>query len=153
MLFYTSQNAGNPKNVNFGKDGRQTMVKIRLINSWKSWLWDQYLSKDMKWKFGKSLKLLKFQVRESPAPLNIPTPTPIPWPLRSGRSPGPGPGRGPLTAILKEATWLLRMHPDYSPWIMNAYTGRIRFITKMARSDEDCSAIIFVVVKIFTEVL
>ena len=32
----------------------------------------------MEWKFGKSYKLLYFQVRESPAPLNIPTPTPAP---------------------------------------------------------------------------
>ena len=32
----------------------------------------------MKWKFGKSYKLCYFQVRESPAPLNIPTPTPAP---------------------------------------------------------------------------
>ena len=35
-----------------------------------------------------------FQVRESPAPLNIPTITPAPWPLRPGRGPGPGQGRG-----------------------------------------------------------
>ena len=34
--------------------------------------------KNMKWKCGKSYKLFYFQVRESPAPLNIPTPTPAP---------------------------------------------------------------------------
>ena len=32
----------------------------------------------MKWEFGKSYKLFYFQVKESPAPLNIPTPTPAP---------------------------------------------------------------------------
>ena len=32
----------------------------------------------MKWKFGKSGKLFYFQIRESPAPLNIPTPSPAP---------------------------------------------------------------------------
>ena len=32
----------------------------------------------MKCKFGKSYKLFYFQVRESPAPLNIPTPAPAP---------------------------------------------------------------------------
>ena len=32
----------------------------------------------MKWKFGKSYERFCFQVRESPAPLNIPTPTPAP---------------------------------------------------------------------------
>ena len=32
----------------------------------------------MKCKFGKSYRLFYFQVRESPAPLNIPTPTPAP---------------------------------------------------------------------------
>ena len=31
----------------------------------------------MKWKFGKSYELFYFQVRESPAPLDIPTPTPL----------------------------------------------------------------------------
>ena len=29
----------------FRKDGRRKMLKIRLITSWKSWIWDQYLSK------------------------------------------------------------------------------------------------------------
>ena len=32
----------------------------------------------MKWKFGKSFKLFYFQMRESPAPFDIPTPTPAP---------------------------------------------------------------------------
>ncbi len=30
----------------------------------------------------RNLKPVYFQVRESPAPLNIPTPTPAPWSLR-----------------------------------------------------------------------
>ena len=34
--------------------------------------------KEMKWKLGKSYNLFYFQVRESPAPLNIPTLTPAP---------------------------------------------------------------------------
>ena len=42
--------------------------------------------------FGKSFKLLNFQVRESPAPLSMPTPTLAPCPLRSGRGLGRGPG-------------------------------------------------------------
>ena len=28
------------------------MMKIRLVNSWKSWIWDQYLPESMKWNFG-----------------------------------------------------------------------------------------------------
>ena len=31
-----------------GKDGHPEMMKIRLIKSLKSWIWDQHLSKDMK---------------------------------------------------------------------------------------------------------
>ena len=27
---------------NFRKDGRRKMMKIRLIKSWESWIWDQY---------------------------------------------------------------------------------------------------------------
>ena len=38
-----SQNIGSPANVIFGKDGDREILKIRLINSWKSWKWDQYL--------------------------------------------------------------------------------------------------------------
>ena len=73
------------------------MMKIRLITSQKSQIWDQYLSRNMKWKFvpdtfksikeifeslkprnqkTRNLKPFNFQVRESPALLNIPTPTP-----------------------------------------------------------------------------
>ena len=36
--------------------------------------------KNMKWEFGKSYKVFYFQVRKSPALLNIPTPTPAPDP-------------------------------------------------------------------------
>ena len=65
-----SQNFGNPLACRFlwektplacrflvGKDGRRQMSKIRLIKHWKSWIWDRYLSKNIKWKFGQSLKL------------------------------------------------------------------------------------------------
>ena len=34
------------------KDGRRQISKIRLIKSWKSWIWDQYLPRNMKWTFG-----------------------------------------------------------------------------------------------------
>ena len=41
---------------------------------------------NMKWEFGKSYKLLCFQVRKSPAPLDIPTPTPAPDHLLGDKS-------------------------------------------------------------------
>ena len=43
-----------------GHDGREgrTILKIRLINSWKSWIWEQYLATNMKW-ICESLKLWK----------------------------------------------------------------------------------------------
>ena len=37
------------------KGGRRTIRSINLINSWKSWIWDQYLPENAKWTFGKSL--------------------------------------------------------------------------------------------------
>ena len=40
-----------------GKDGGRKIPTIRPINSCKSWRWDQYLPENMKWIFGKSLKL------------------------------------------------------------------------------------------------
>ena len=40
----------------------------------------------MKWTFGKSSKLLYFQVRESPVPLRILTPTPAPDHLLGGHN-------------------------------------------------------------------
>ena len=45
-----------------GKDGYRKIRAIRLINSWKSWIRDQYLYKNMKWKFGnmRSLNLWNF---------------------------------------------------------------------------------------------
>ena len=38
----------------FGKDGHRKMMKIRLTNSWKSWIWEQYLSKNVKFECGTS---------------------------------------------------------------------------------------------------
>ena len=40
-----------------GNDGRREIPKIRRVNAWKSWIWDQYLPEKIKWMFGKSLKL------------------------------------------------------------------------------------------------
>ena len=81
---------------------------IRLINSWKAWIWDQSLSESMKWIFGnmESLKLWKqetkkprphetneprsqqtnqlfyFHLRESPTPQHTDSPPPhAPAPL------------------------------------------------------------------------
>ena len=36
--------------ANLWIDGHRTRMKIRLKKSWKSWIWDQYLSKSTKWK-------------------------------------------------------------------------------------------------------
>ena len=33
--------------VNLGKDGHRTIPKSRLMKSWKCWIWNQYLSKNM----------------------------------------------------------------------------------------------------------
>ena len=33
------------------KKGRRKMMKSHLINSWKSWIWDQYLPENMKYIF------------------------------------------------------------------------------------------------------
>ena len=65
--------------IKFCEDGHQRMMKIGWIKPQKSWIWISYRSTNMKWKFGKSYTLFYFQVRESPAPLNIPTPTPAPY--------------------------------------------------------------------------
>ena len=35
--------------ANFGKDACRTILEIRLIRSCNSWIWDQDLSKNMKW--------------------------------------------------------------------------------------------------------
>ena len=61
------------------RDGRRGIPTTRLIHSWKSWIWNQYLSKNMKcfyniWNFEPSeLWRYSFQQRESPPPLNTPT--------------------------------------------------------------------------------
>ena len=62
----TSNNPRNPKSCSkkhlleimeiqhcciFAKDGHRTIPAIRLINSRKSWIWDGYLSENMKWQF------------------------------------------------------------------------------------------------------
>ena len=79
-----------------GQDGRRQIPTTRLINSWKSWIWDQYLPENMKWKFGKSLELWNQETLKPteslkprhPLPLNIPTSTPAPnlfWGLALGQ--------------------------------------------------------------------
>ena len=40
------------KHDNVGKDGHRQIPTIRPIFFWKSWIWDQYLAKNMKWKCG-----------------------------------------------------------------------------------------------------
>ena len=45
------------------------MIKMVKSNLKKSWIWIPYLSKNNKWKAGKSYRLFYFQVREPPAPL------------------------------------------------------------------------------------
>ena len=52
-MFYISQTFENPKNGNLGKDARRKMMKSRVIKSRTSWIWDQYLSENMTWQFGK----------------------------------------------------------------------------------------------------
>ena len=37
------------------EDGHRKVMKFRLEKSWKSWIWVQYLTENMKWKFGKWL--------------------------------------------------------------------------------------------------
>ena len=49
---------------NVGKDGRRRMPTIRLIQSWKSWIWDQSLPENMRWEFGKPLKLWIFETKK-----------------------------------------------------------------------------------------
>ena len=46
----------------FRKDGRRTIPTFCLMESWKSWIWDQYLPENMKWVVGNmgSLKLWNF---------------------------------------------------------------------------------------------
>ena len=44
--------------------GHRKIPTAHLIQSWKSWIWDQYLSKNMTWKFGNmgSLNLWNFEI-------------------------------------------------------------------------------------------
>ena len=102
--FRKSQGFGNPKMLEVGKDGGRRIPAIRLIHSCKSWIFDQHLRKNMKWKFGnigsisskkilnvfESLKLRDQDTKELwtfeislfnyeiHLPLNIPTPIPAP---------------------------------------------------------------------------
>ena len=43
----------NHASDNFRKDGHQEMIKARAKQSPKAWICISYLSKNMKWKFGK----------------------------------------------------------------------------------------------------
>ena len=49
---YRFHNLRNPFFDIFRKDGRRRKPTNRLITSWKSWIWDRYLSDNMRWKFG-----------------------------------------------------------------------------------------------------
>ena len=53
-----SQNFGNPECWQRSKRRAPNNPAdlIRLIRSWKYWIWDQYLPENLKWAFGKSLK-------------------------------------------------------------------------------------------------
>ena len=64
------------QNINICEAEDRKMTQIAKIKSPTPWIWISYQSKNMKGKFGKSYQLFYFQVRESPAPLNIPIPTP-----------------------------------------------------------------------------
>ena len=46
-----------------GKAGTEKKPTIRLINSWKSWIWDQFLPENMKWKCGNTGRIY-FQEHE-----------------------------------------------------------------------------------------
>ena len=51
--FVMFQSFGNRHFWFVGKEGHRKHMKIRLTVSWKSWIWDQDLPENMKWKFGK----------------------------------------------------------------------------------------------------
>ena len=60
------------KHGNSWKDGHRKIPKIRLIKSWRSWIWDQYIyiykyvyQKNMKLSFGESLKLWNFRTNKA----------------------------------------------------------------------------------------
>ena len=38
--------------ANFGKDACRSILFIRFMRSWKSWIWDPYVQKNMEWAFG-----------------------------------------------------------------------------------------------------
>ena len=69
--------------IKFCEDEDREMMKIGQIKSTKSWIWISYLSKKHEMEF---CQLFYFQVRESPAPLNIPTRTPAPDHLLGGHN-------------------------------------------------------------------
>ena len=79
---------------NFGKAERQTILTIRLIDSWRSWIWDQYFSKNIKWKFGnmgssssKNIRyLLKLWDSETKKPRNQETKTPSNYETKKPRN-------------------------------------------------------------------
>ena len=69
---------GNPiicKIEHFGNDACRQILDIRLIRSWTSWIWDQYLSKNMKWK---SLIFNSIKGIHPTHPLTHPIPIPTP---------------------------------------------------------------------------
>ena len=70
----------------FRKDGRRKVTTIRLIKSWRSWIWDQHLSTSIKWGFGnmepicfenKDFEFLKLRNFEIKKPRNQEAKTPI----------------------------------------------------------------------------
>ena len=50
--FEKLQNVGHLNFEDVRKDGHREILTIRRMKSWKPWIWDQYLSKNMEWKFG-----------------------------------------------------------------------------------------------------
>ena len=56
----------------FWKRQAPNMPATRLRNSWKAWIWDQYLPENMKWKFGKSLILWTLKPRNQKRETNKP---------------------------------------------------------------------------------
>ena len=82
--FYKYQKLETQHVDEFGKEGRRTNPNIRLIESWKSWVWYRYLAKSMRWDLVIWTRYLS-KTLKTPAPLNMPTPT-----LAAALRQGPG---------------------------------------------------------------
>ena len=49
IVFIHLKNSETQQFDKFRKDGHRTKPKIRLMKSWKAWIWDPDLSEHMKW--------------------------------------------------------------------------------------------------------